>query len=275
MRDIVLHANGSSRKWSAVLFFCLTFVGVVPSAAQPPPSRVLVEGEELKYNVRYGPIDIGQVRIVTAKKVAANGSTAFQTFAYIDSYKGIPFVNLHAVFESLFDSLVFSRYFVGRSKDGDFYDFSRYRYDYTKNMVAMESGRKDTIIEKRDTLKIGGPTQDGLSLFFYARDQLFSGKKQNIPAVVKEQKVNTFIDFDGRRKVIEQDLIAHPVDCVGFEGKAEFTGIFGLTGEFEGWFSNDNARVPIMAKMRVIIGSVTIELMEWKREGWKPPASKP
>lgn len=271
MRKNCSHANGSSRKWSAVLFFCLTLAVIVSAGAQTPPSRVLVEGEELKYNVRYGPIDIGQVRIVTAKKLKAEGAAAFQTFAYIDSYKGIPFVNLRAVFESILDSLFFSRYFVGKSKDGDYYDFARYRYDYAKNLVAMESGRKDTIIEKRDTMKIEGRTQDGLSLFFYARDQLFSGKKQNIPAIVKEKKVNTFIDFDGRRKIIEQDLIDYPVDCVGFEGKAEFTGIFGLTGDFQGWFSNDDARVPIMAKMKVIIGSVTLELMEWKREGWKPP----
>jgi hypothetical protein len=239
--------------------------------AQAPVSRVLVVGEELKYNVRYGPIDIGQIRISTAKKLSANGSTAYQAFAYIDSYRGIPFVNLHAVFESILDSTVFSRYFVGKSKDGAHYDFSRYTYDYGKNIVSMESGTKDTLIEKRDSVAIDGATQDGLSLFYFARDRLLSGKKHNIPAIVKEKKVNTSIDFHGSRKTIEQDLIDYPVDCIGFEGKAEFTGIFGLTGDFEGWFSNDEARVPIMAKMKVIIGSVTIELMEWKRNGWNPP----
>jgi hypothetical protein len=29
-----------------------------------------------------------------------------------------------------------------------------------------------------------------------------------------------------------------------------------------------------MAKMKVIIGSVTIELMQWKRPGWNPPRAK-
>ena len=272
MQQRIVHAYGSSRSWSAVLFFW----GIILScfnvaSAQTPASRVLVEGEELRYNVRYGPIDIGQVRIQTGKKLLANGAPAFQAYAYIDSYKGIPFVNLHAVFESVLDSMMFSRHFVGKSKDGDSYDFARYKFDYTKNRVFMESGSKDTIIEKRDTIVIDGAAQDGLSLFFYARDQLFSGRKQNIPAVVKEKKVNTLIDFYGKRKAIEQELIEYAVDCVGFEGTAEFTGIFGLTGDFEGWFSNDEARVPVMAKMKVIIGSVTIELMEWKRDGWKPP----
>ncbi len=93
----------------------------------------------------------------------------------------------------------------------------------------------------------------------------------NIPAIVKEEKVNTFIDFTNKRETVEVDAIEYPVDVVEFEGKAEFVGIFGLTGDFEGWFSNDEARVPIVAKMKVIIGSVTLELMEWKRPGWIPP----
>ena len=54
---------------------------------------------------------------------------------------------------------------------------------------------------------------------------------------------------------------------MGLQGNAEFVGIFGLTGEFSGWFWNDDARIPIVAKMQVIIGSVTIELMSWKRPG--------
>jgi hypothetical protein len=47
-----------------------------------------------------------------------------------------------------------------------------------------------------------------------------------------------------------------------------------LTGDFEGWFSNDEARVPILAKMKVILGSITIELMRWKRAGWTPPRAE-
>ena len=86
-----------------------------------------------------------------------------------------------------------------------------------------------------------------------------------------QSEVDTYIDFTGERTSVEVDAIEYPVDVIGFEGEANFVGIFGLTGGFEGWFSNDEARVPILAKMKVIIGSVTIELMKWKREGWTPP----
>jgi hypothetical protein len=94
----------------------------------------------------------------------------------------------------------------------------------------------------------------------------------NIPCLVTEQKVNTYIDFTNQqRQTVTLDAVDYPVDVIGFEGTAEFVGIFGLTGDFEGWFSNDDARIPIVAKMKVIIGSVTLDLVSWNRPGWTPP----
>ncbi|MBX2989980.1 MAG: DUF3108 domain-containing protein [Bacteroidetes bacterium] len=267
--------NGRALGRIAVFLLILVLLPFPSSSQQhTPASHVLVEGEDLIYNVRYGIFDLGQVRIKTIKKLNSNGTVAYQTIAYIDSYKKVPFVKLNAVFESLIDSEVFSRFFVGKSRDGDYWNFGRYTFDYVKKLAYLESGSKDTLVEKRDTLFLDGSTQDGLSLFFYARDHLFSGKRHVIPAIVKEKKVYTTIQFHGRSRAVEYDLIDYPVDAVGFEGTMEFTGIFGLTGDFEGWFSNDDARIPIIAKMKVILGSVTIELMQWKRDGWKPPVAK-
>ena len=232
------------------------------------PSRVLEEGEDLIYNVRYGFIDLGQVRIRTLARNRSDGT--YYSKALIQSYD-IPLVDLYATFESWIDSTVFSHRFVGRTRDGKNWDFSRYSFDYDLHRVLVEKGRNDSLIDKRDTLSIASHYHDGLSLFYYARDQLLSGKKINIPTLIKEEKVNTFIDFKKERTSVEVDAIDHPVDVIRFEGLAEFVGIFGLTGEFEGWFSNDEARVPIMAKMKVILGSVTIELMKWNRQGWNPP----
>ena len=264
------------------IFTLVLWMAVSPRAASStprqqvggPPARVLVEGEELVYNVRYGFIDLGQVKVVITRSVRTAAYSAYQGKAIIDSYPKVPFVDLHAVYESLIDSAVFARLFVGKLKDKDHWDMSRYVFDYERNRVLMEVADYDTIITKRDTLSITTRYHDGLTLFFFARAQLTSGQKINIPTLIKEEKVNTFIDFKGERTAVEVDAIEYPVDVVGFEGHADFVGIFGLTGGFEGWFSNDEARVPILAKMKVIIGSVTIELMRWNRPGWTPPRGK-
>jgi hypothetical protein len=163
---------------------------------------------------------------------------------------------------------------MGKVRQDAVWDFSRYHFDYDRNRVIMERGQQDTIVSRRDTTDVNAPYQDGLSLFFYARDQLFSGQQISVPTLIKEQKSTTHIDFGKKTSSVEIDAVDYPVDVVSFDGKMDFVGIFGLTGGFEGWFSNDDARVPILAKMKVLIGSVTIELMEWKRPGWNPPKAK-
>ena len=235
------------------------------------PSRVIVEGEELVYNVRYGFIDLGQVQVKTGQTVREQGKTVFQGDAVIQSYQGVPFVDLHAIYSSNFDSLGFSRHFLGKSREDDSWSFSEYFFQYENDRVIMEMGSADHVVERRDTVPLETRYHDGLSLFFYAREQLFSGKKLTIPTFVMEQKGATLIDFRMERGTLESDFIDYPIDVIGFDGTAKFVGIFGLTGDFEGWFNNDEARVPIKANMKVIIGSVTIELVSWKREGWEPP----
>jgi hypothetical protein len=228
-------------------------------------------GEDLVYNVRYSFINLGQVRIRILKKLSGPAHTAYQAKAFIDSYSGVPFVDLHAVYESVFDSTIYSMEFTGRSVDGNLHKYTRYRFEYDSNRVILETGIQDTIPEKVDTAALDGWYQDGLSLFFYARGQLFSATRMNIPTLINEERANTYIDFASRRTSVEIDAVEYPIDVVPFDGVADFVGIFGLTGDFEGWFSNDVARVPIMAKMKVIVGNITIELMSWTREGWNPP----
>ena len=277
MRDFFARAGRPGRAAALAAILCVAGIacqGTGRAQGQPPPDRVFVEGEDLVYNVRYGFIDLGQVRIKIVGTVRGKSSLAFEGKAIIDSYPKVPFVDLHAVFESRIDSGMFSRRFIGRQKENGQWDFSRYDFDYPDKRLLIETGTRDSVVMKRDTLPVESAYQDGLSLFFYARAKLFAGLKLNVPTVIREQKVNTDIDFKVERTSIDLDAVDYPVDVVRFEGNMEFVGIFGLTGGFEGWFSNDDARVPIQAKMKVLIGSVTIELMKWTRPGWNPPRAK-
>lgn len=242
-----------------------------PASAQSPPSRVLLEGEELIYNVRFGFFDLGQIRITTGKQGKIGDRVVYSTRAKIDSYKGVPFVDAHATFESIADAEFYSHGYVGRSKEGDSWTFARYTFDYDRKKALFELGTRDTIVSSRDSISVSGPVQDGLSLFFFARDRLYSGKSVNSTAIIRESPATTLIRYGNKRTSVEIDAVDYPIDVMYFDGTADFVGFYGLTGEFEGWFSNDEARVPIMAKMKVFIGSVTIELMKWSRPGWAPP----
>src|SRR5512140_2870978 len=112
MRD---HVRGGSA-FRRFRRFMLVALAVAPSAflfgQQAPPSHVLQEGEELVYNVRYSFINLGSVRIRTLHRDAEPGVVAYECKALIDSYPKVPFVDLHATYESRIDTTIYSRGFV-------------------------------------------------------------------------------------------------------------------------------------------------------------------
>ena len=235
-------------------------------------SSMFRTGEELTYNVSYAFIDIGQVRLQIGDKITRDGRTFYKTKAYIDSYKGVPFVDLHTVYESSVDSQYYSRYFRGRTKTDSGWYYHVYDFDYPGRRIVISQGLGENFVSKKnDTLSIDTLYQDGLSLFYFARSKVLSGKKFSVPTVVGEKKGRTILNYSRVHSDREIDAVNYPVDAVYLEGSADFVGVFGLTGDFEGWFSNDKACVPILAKMGVIIGKISIELIKWKREGWEPP----
>ncbi|MDI6767878.1 MAG: DUF3108 domain-containing protein [Bacteroidota bacterium] len=234
-------------------------------------NSVFQVGEELTYNVSYLGIDIGHVRIKQVENTD-KGRVGYKAIAYIDSYKGIPFVDLHAVFESNIHPAIYSNQFFAREKENGNWKAYFYDFDYPKRkMYIEESIWKSGKVNKRDTIVIDTFQQDGLSIFFYARRNALTPQQKHVPVIVNEKKWNTYINFTGSQVKGEIDAVNYPIDLVYLVGEADFTGVFGLTGGFEGWFSRDAACVPIMANMKVLIGKIHIELMSWKRDGWSPP----
>lgn len=229
-------------------------------------------GEELIYNVSYLSINIGQVKIRVVGKVLAEGESYYKAIAFIDSYSGIPFVNLHAIYESNIDEKMFSRWFRSRNKEDSRWYATEYDFNYQAGKMYIQKGFwKSNKIDVIDSLTLDTLYHDGLSLYYYARQFVRSPQRVVIPTMIREKKVRTIINFSSKHTKADIDAVAYPVDVIEFDGDAEFVGIFGLTGAFEGWFSNDDARIPILAKMKVIIGNIRIELLKWTRQGWSPP----
>ena len=193
----------------------------------------------------------------------------------MDSYKGIPFVDLHEIYESTMSHNIYSRWFRARSIEKSKTRYVTYNFDYSNKKVYFEFGKwESSAVETRDTASVDTFTQDGLSLFYFARQNLFRGESIHIPTIVNEKVANTTINFLSKSMSVEIDAVKYPIDVVEFDGQADFEGVFGFTGKFEGWFSNDEERVPILAKMKVLIGKVKIELFKWTKNNWIPPIAK-
>ena len=145
--------------------------------------------------------------------------------------------------------------------------------DYSEDLITFEHWKQDELL-KRKTFTTDQRLSDGTSLFFLARDMLYSKKTIKIPTILDTNVMFTYINFHARKEKMEIDAVDYPVATVYFDGRAEWEGVYGLKGKFKGWFSDDEARIPIHAEMNVYVGNVDIDLIEWKRDGWSPPRAK-
>ncbi len=239
----------------------------------PAGDKEMFVGEEITYVVSYTFIKIGEVRLRVVNKQDINGQPYYYTVCHMDSYNGIPFVNLHQIYESKINPDYFSTFFKGLVRKEEYTTYTEYYFNYSQKQIRVKQGKvsppqlwKDSVYSAEKMY------QDGLSIFYYARMNTGQKKSVNVPCFVNEEKVYTRINFYDRAEKLKIDAVDYPINCVKLDGDTDFTSVFGLTGYFEGWFSNDYAAIPILAKMKVIIGNVNLELKSWKRkDGWQPP----
>lgn len=249
-----------------------------PCAPSTAGRDVFQAGEELTYEVSYLGIALGSIRTRVTSIDSSKGSQRIATECLIRTYRGIPFVTLNTLFQSVVGDSLNTVFFRNKEFLADHSVFKYIEYTFPKNrnqVYISEVVDRHPEWTKSDTLDLEGKRwQDGLSLFFFARAFSHSRQQCNVPVLMYDEKAITKIRFGVEVEEEDIDAVDYDIRCRKLEGETGFTGIFGLTGGFEGWFSDDAAAVPIRAKMHVYVGSVKIELIKWKRQGWKPPRAK-
>jgi hypothetical protein len=244
-------------------------------AAEFRRSTMMQVGEELEYKVTYSFFNLGTIRFRITDRYKKNGRPVYRAVAWIDSNPSLPFVDLHIRFVSEIDEEMYSHSWVADDSTKDEIVSRVFSFDYENMRVLVENGRKkaggNRVVERVDTFAISDRIQDGLSLFFYAREHVRQKKDVVVPTFIDKKQVNTNINFMNKITEEEVDAVEYPIEVVHFDGRMDYEGVFGLTGYFQGWFSNDEARIPIVARMKVLLGSVKIQLQKWNRSGWQPP----
>jgi hypothetical protein len=242
---------------------------------EPPKSTVHMVGEDLQYKVSYAFFNLGRIIVRVVDRQERNGRVIYKTRAIIDSSPGLPFVDLHIRFTSEFDEDLYSYVWIAEDSTEEKVEVRRLTFDYDSSRVFVEKGVRNADgsfhFDQKDTVSITAKCQDGFSLFYFARANVRQKTTMNTPTFIEKEQVNTFFNFTNAIEEEEIDSVGYPIEVVEFEGRADFVGVFGLTGGFEGRFTNDEAGVPIVAWMKVILGSIRVTLDQWTRPGWTPP----
>ncbi|MBV6480100.1 MAG: hypothetical protein HGGPFJEG_02934 [Ignavibacteria bacterium] len=256
------------------LILCHFFQSICKEAYSQ--EKVLEIGEELKFEVSYGFIKLGYIKMILTgtrkegKKIIKNAKFEVKT------YPEVPFIKLNDILESemeYFENEIYSKkYYETNFKDKSI-TRTDYKFNYSKDYVDtnIETDGKTDKKEKisiKDKLKL----RDEVCWLYEARMNSFINKNFNIPVFVKEEESSVRYSFNVNSTVINIEKFNYDISAIKLEGTSDFTGLFGFKGEFLILLSDDEFRVPLKAYFSSSLGNVVWELISYKKQKWSPPA---
>ena len=215
-------------------------------------------GEKLTYKIHYGIIDAGEA-VLEIKDSP-------YTFENRDAYYAVGtgrslgafdmFFKVRDKYETYIDKKgVFPWYFKRRVDEGGY----KISQDYT-----FDQGAGEVFTQKEETHEVPMGVQDMVSAFYFARTFDFSdiqkGDVFEIPTFVDDELFNLRIKFQGREtiKIRNGKFKAMKFVPVVQEGR-----IWKDENDLNVWISDDDNKIPLLAKTKILFGSIKMELTEY------------
>lgn len=214
-------------------------------------------GEKLTFNVNYGFVTAGiaTMQIPAKKKVAGRDTynVLFQVNS-VPSFDGV--FKVRDRYESYLDvEGLFPWRFEQHIKEGSF----------TKDYSAFFDHRSGKAKTSDGDYKLPKYTHDIISAFYICRTFDYSKSKKGDIIKLKnfyEGKVHQLdVVFRGRERI---SVAAGKFDCVILEPLVRQGGLFKNEGSIYVWLTDDDIKMPVKVKTKVVIGSIDAELTKYE-----------
>ena len=130
----------------------------------------------------------------------------------------------------------------------------KYTFHQTEGTVTTVKGGTT------ETLQIPPGTQDVISCLYYARSELSLQPGSSLTMNVHHDKKNHKVEV----RVEGLEMVSGPwgkVETARVLVVMPFQGLFLNQGNIRVWFTNDDRRIPVRMKAKVIIGSIVADLV--------------
>lgn len=218
-------------------------------------------GEFLRYRLHYGFVDAGEATISVKESAKINdrevlhvvgkGKTlgAFNWFFKVDDR-----------YETYLDKKgVFPWKFVRRIHEGKFKKSQDYVFHQDKETVDNGAGK---------TFKVPMGIQDMISSFYYARTLDYSSLKEGdvmaIETFLDDELFTLNVKYLGKEEI---KLRAGKFRCMKFVPVVQEGRIFESADDMQVWITDDDNHIPILAKAKILVGSIKMEVVEYKGLG--------
>ncbi len=245
---------------SSILF--LIFLLITASLyAQKSEFRVLENkafrvGEKLTFDVKYGFVNAGVAEFSIPKIIKLAGRETYNVVFRVNSVPAFDlFYKVRDRYETFIDvEGIFPWRFEQHIREGGYSrDFSAF-FDQRKGKAKTSEGQYD----------IPPYVNDIVSAFYFARTYDYSkmkvGDKIQLQNFYKDKVYPLDVVFHGKERIT---VAAGTFDCIILEPLAKEGGLFKSEGNMLLWVTDDDIRMPVKVKTKVIIGSIDADLSSY------------
>lgn len=228
----------------------LTNPGTVPVSFRKLPNHAFGVGEYLEFEIAFKFVTAGTAVMSIPDTVWIEGRPCYHIVTTAESN---PFFSTFYKVEDRVESVIdmegmFPWRFEKRIREGRYKADRSVKYDQINHIVY---GHKDT-------LTVQSYIQGVLSSFYYVR---------TLPL-----KVGSYIDIDNygdgkvyplRVYVLGKEKVSVPAgkfNCIVIEPVLRTEGIFNQKGRLKIWITDDERRIPVIMKSKILVGSIDCRL---------------
>ena len=213
-------------------------------------------GEQLTYEISWLNITAGTA-VMTVTAAGADGDRPLAKL--ITTAQSRPAITKYFPVDNRVESIVdpatlLPEHLTFRRREGKKKEDIEYTFHQKEGTVTTVKGGKTEILE------IPPGTQDVISCLYYARSQLSLLPGSLLRMNVYHDKKNRKLDV----RVEEIETVSGPwgeVETARVLVVMPFQGLFLNQGNIRVWFTNDDRRIPVRMKAKVIIGSIVADLV--------------
>lgn len=215
------------------------------------------EGEKLTFDVKYGFVTAGiaSFEIPAIKKIS--GRNAYHVLFEVNTVPTFDaFFKVRDRYETYIDvEGIFPWRFEQHIREGKFSrDFSAF-FDQRKGNAKTSGGQ----------FEIPKYVNDIVSAFFYARTLDYSnlkvGDKIPLKNFYKDKVYDLDVVYHGKETI---EVEAGKFECLIVEPLVQEGGLFKSEGSIMLWMTNDDAKMPVRVKTKVVVGAIDADLTSYK-----------
>lgn len=245
-----------------------------PSSINP----VFQDGEWLQYKVKFGLFRLGTIRFHVRRICDDANGERFKIEMHLDSNPAAFFINVHEVSSNIVHTktLYSEEFFRTGVKDGDTVETIR-RYDGERRLCVIEDyNRTKGELLRNCVLQGIQPYFDAPAFWFFARSKAQERGVYSVRSIMDTSVCVTSLRYARAISLLDIGAFEDRIRARQVIGVAHLVGnsFGGMSGEFRGWFSDDDAAVPLIVHLKLSVGKVVVELEKWRRLGWEPPTQQ-